>query len=152
MSGGRGKELTITSPLAEDGDGDVAADAVAGGAGLEQGAVVPPALVGAVHLEVLLVLAQLHADPDAVVVAVAVVLGQHAAALVALAVDVQPARRLGQEPDEDDDDAGEEELQPHGDNPGVVGGAVQRATHGAGGEDGAGEPEGVVQGGDDCRS
>lgn len=137
-------EHTVTSPLAEDGNDDVAGNTVPGGTIPEQSTVIPPPLVGTVQLEILLVFAQLEVDPDTVLVALAMVLREDTAALLTLAVDVQPTRRLGQKPHENDDDAGEEDLKPDGNDPGVGSLVVKGTAYSTGSEDGTGEPEGVV--------
>ena len=134
----------VAEPLGEGGDGDAAHEAVDGGAVAEEGAVVVPALVGAVEVEGLLVLAHLQRGPHRVLVADAVVLYEELARLFLLVVDVQPARGLGDERAEEDDDAAKEALQPGDEAPGVGGRDLEAAAGGAGGEDGTAEPEAVV--------
>ena len=130
----------VAGPLAVDGDHDVDADTVARGAVAEQSAVVPPALVTAVELEMLFVLAELECHPWGFGVAVAVVLDQEVSALLLLAVDVLPTGGLGHEPDEDGDQAGEHELEPDGDEPGGVTGDGKSPASGTRCDDGADEP------------
>ncbi len=65
---------SVTGPLAHEGDRAVAENTIAGSAAAEQSTVIPPSLVGAVHLEMLLVLGHLQSDPSVVWVASAVVL------------------------------------------------------------------------------
>lgn len=133
-------EHGITSPLAPERDHDVDTDPVARGSVAEQSAVVPPALVGSVELEVLLVLMELECYPNAVRVAVAVVLDKEILTCLLLAVDVVPARRLWHDPDTGDDNTGEEQLKPDREEPGLVACHVETSTSGTGSNNGTDEP------------
>jgi hypothetical protein len=90
-------QLTITSPLTEDRDATIAEKTVHGRSILEQCTVIPPALVGTVHLQQLLVFIQLKLHPFAVWVAISVELGKHSLGGLLLVVDIKPSRGLGEE-------------------------------------------------------
>ena len=70
--------------------------------------------------------------------------------LLLFPVRVEPARRLGQEEDEEDDEAGEEQLDPRRDEPGLVASVVLAGAEGAGREDAADVVDGVVEAGHDA--
>lgn len=96
------------------------------------------------HVQERLVLLELQPDPGRLTVAVSVVLGKDGLGLLALVVDVQPTWRLGNEPREKDDQAGEEHLQVHRNGPAYVAFESDSTSDGAGGQDGASEPEGIA--------
>lgn len=87
-------DRTVTGPLREDDEETIASNTVTGRAGFEEGTIVPPALVATVHVQILLVLTELHADPDAVLIAVAVELGKGFLGLGLSAAGVQPTWTL----------------------------------------------------------
>lgn len=138
----------VTGPLTKDGDGNVAEETVDGGLVAEQGAVIPPSLVGTVHVEQLLVLVHLERDPGRLGVSVAVILGEHGLGGFLLVVDIEPSGRLGQEKDKEDDQTREEGLEPGDDTPGVVTTDVESTTGSSRGDNGTREPQGVVHGTD----
>ena len=85
------REWIVPIPLSEDGEAAITCEAVSACSGLEQGALVPPALVGALHVQKLLVFGQLKLHPRRISVAIAVVLGQHAYGCLLLALDTKPS-------------------------------------------------------------
>lgn len=138
---------TVTSPLSEDGDNNVAGDTDDGVTVAEEGRVIPEALVGTVGVVALQELLHLEGNVDGVGVAVAVVLGKDGASLLLTTVNAEPARRLGKEEDGKENAAREESLEGSGDNPlvGVGIGKVERTTGDTGSENGTSEPEAVVE-------
>lgn len=102
------------------------------------------------HVQERLVLLELQPDPGRLTVAISVVLGEDGLGLLALVVDVQPTWRLGNEPREKDDQAGEEHLQVHRNGPANVAFESDSTADGAGCQDGASEPEGVAVRSDDA--
>lgn len=136
----------IAGPLTKDGDGDVAKETVDGRAAAEQRPVIPPALVGTVHVEELLVLEELQLDPRRVRIAVAVVLGEDSLGLLLLVVHVEPSGGFGEEHGEDADETGEEGLEPGDESPRVITADVETASGSTGRDDGTREPQGVVHG------
>lgn len=96
------------------------------------------------HVQKRLVFLKLKPDPSRLTVAVSMVFGKNSLGLFALVVDVEPTRRLGDEPSEEDNQAGEEHLKVDGDGPADV--AIKRdsTSDGTGGQDGAGKPKGVA--------
>lgn len=82
------RKHSVTGPLAKNGDYDVAREAVDCSAVAEQCSVVPPALVGTVHVEELLILAELECNPSGLRIAVAVVFGEDLFGLFLLVVDI----------------------------------------------------------------
>lgn len=138
---------TVTSPLSEDGDSDVASNSVARGTVTEESRVIPEALVSTIVRVDLLELSHLELDVDGVWVAVSVVLGKDGASLFITAVDTQPTWRLWEEEDEEDDNSGEESLEDGWDHPlaGVGISELDRTTSDTTGKDGTGEPEAVVE-------
>ena len=139
-------EHGVAGPLAEGGEEHVAGPAVPGGLVAEEGAVVPPALVRAVLVEQRLVLVELELYPGRVRVAAAVVRRQDPFRLLLAVIDIEPAGRLGEEHAEEDDEAGEEGLEPGDEPPGVVTAHLEGAARRSGGDNSAGEPQGVVHG------
>ena len=116
----RAEEITedsVAEPLSERGDRDTAQQTVAGWTVAPESAVVVPALVGAVDVEVFFVLVHLKPWPDRVLVAHAVVLDKEFARLVLLLVHILPARRLGNEGSCDHYEAAEEALEPGDETP-----------------------------------
>lgn len=75
--------------------------------------------------------------------------GQDGSRLLALVVNIEPARGLGDEPAEEDDQAREEHLKVDRDGPADVSLESDRTADGARGQDGAGEPESVAVGSED---
>jgi hypothetical protein len=73
-----------------------------------------------------------------------VVFRKHLDSLLTLVVDVQPTRRLRDEPREEDNQTGEEHLQVHWDGPADVALKGDCTSDGARSQDRAGEPEGVT--------
>ena len=159
-------DCAVTCPLTEDSHRAVASKAVAGGPVLEERAVVPPAPVGSVHVEVLLVLVDLHGDPNTILPAETVVLRKDFLGLAVFATGVEPTGAFGQKPCQEQDQCGEEDLHPDGNGPVQVSREVDRATSDTGGEERTDEPsmklvstipeyhmvylpEGVVEAGDD---
>ena len=107
---------------------------------LEQRAVVPPTLVGTVHVEVLLVFVDLHRNPNTVLPTKTVVLGENLLSFGVLAASVEPARRFGEEPSQEENQCREENLQPDGYCPTRVAGKVDGATSDTSSEERADEP------------
>ena len=112
---------SVTSPLAKKGDDAVASKTVAGSSIDEQRSVIPPSLVGTVHLQVRLVLGHLKQDPSVLWVTLTVVLGEDGAGAVWLVVDVEPSWGLWEEPGTENDDHWEHHLEADWDGPGGVG-------------------------------
>lgn len=147
----RGQEVRddgVSGPLTEDGEDDVDADTIAGCAAVEQRTVIPPALVGAIKLEMLLVLEHLQSHPWAVRVAMAVVLDEEVLALVDLVVHVVPTWALRQQENEDADEPTEHQLEPDRKKPARVASHLQGTTTSARCDDSTSEPERVVKGSD----
>lgn len=88
-----GEPLTITSPLTEESNKAVTCESVDGSSVLEERPVIPPSLVGAIELQMSLVLEHLKLNPLAIHVAVAVIFGQESPCLLLLAVAVKPLIR-----------------------------------------------------------
>lgn len=148
-SGDEVVDSTVTSPLTENGNDTIAGKTVAGSLGLEQSTIIPPALVTTVHIEVLLVLAELHSDPDAVLIALAVEASENIFGISVTATSIQPTRRLGEPPGEEENESGEEDLEPNWDLPGLVACKRSRATSDTSSENRSNKPEGVVKTRDD---
>lgn len=148
----RGKVVgddSVTSPLAEKGDDAVASKTIAGSSVDKQGSVIPPSLVGTVHLQVRLVLGHLKQDPGVLWVTLTVVLGEDGASAVWLAVDIKPSWGLWEEPGAKNDNHWEQHLKTDWDGPGGVGSWVGKtSTSGAGGDQSTNWPEDVVETGD----
>lgn len=81
---------TVTSPLTEDGDSDVASNSVARSAVAEESRVIPESLVSTIIGVDLLEFSHLELDVDGVWVTVTVVLGKDSASLLITTVDTQP--------------------------------------------------------------
>jgi len=82
----------------------------------------------------------LKADPFAVCVAVSVVLGEEGLGFFGLAVGIVPSWRFWEEPDEEEDETGEHELEPDGDEPGDVTSHVDGSGTCSGCNDGTNRP------------
>lgn len=59
--------------------------------------------------------------------------------------DIEPARGLGNEQAEYDNETGAKSLEPSDESPRVVTPGVETGSGGSGGDDGPGEPKGIVQ-------
>jgi hypothetical protein len=81
-------EHSITSPLTKDREAHVTAETVSTGPSLEQSRVVPPSLVGTIHVQELFILAKLKLNPCTLGIAVAVVMGKHLSCLLAFTVHI----------------------------------------------------------------
>ena len=106
--------------LREGRDEEDEPDPVQGGAGVEEGAVVPPALVGGDFdfvVDRVLDLVAFEFDDCGVGVAVAMEFDQDFSGFFRLAVGEEPAGRFGQRPDKGHDDEGWDGLQDDGDSP-----------------------------------
>lgn len=137
---------SVTSPLAKKGDDAVASKTVAGSSVDEQGSVIPPSLVGTVHLQVRLVLRHLELDPSVLDGALTVVLGKNGLGAIWLAMDVEPSGRLGEEPGAENDDHWEHHLKTDWDRPGSRGSLVgETSASGAGCDEGTDWPHDVVE-------
>jgi hypothetical protein len=90
--------------LTEDRDAAVAEKTVASCFALEQRSVIPPSLVGTVHLQQFLVFVQLKLDPLAVWISFSVELGKHVLGSFLLVVDIEPSWRLWKEVGGQEDD------------------------------------------------
>lgn len=82
---------TVTGPLSEDGDDNVARNTDDGGTIAEERRVIPETLVGTVGVVGLQELLHLESNVNGVGVAVAVVLGEDSTSLLLAAVDTEPA-------------------------------------------------------------
>lgn len=71
-------------------------------------------------------------------------LGKGCQGRVSLVVHIEPSRRLGDEPTEDDDDSGTQALKPDRQEPGGVSGQIESASDSTCCDDTSGEPEGVA--------
>ena len=107
----------VTSPLTENGNTAITCQAIARSAMFEQRAVVPPALIATVHIKVLLVLVDLHGNPDAVLPASTVVFSKNLPSLRVPTTSVEPARRLRKKPCQTKNQGREENLHPDGHDP-----------------------------------
>lgn len=124
-------------------------DAVGAGALVEQTTIIPPALVGAIELDVGFIFGDLKVDPGRLTVAVTVPLGENVQCRLAFAIGIQPTWRLRDEESAEDDETGEEELEPDGKQPRGVALEVQSTTSCTGGKNGTNQPGGVAKTGDD---
>ena len=121
-------DSAVTCPLTEDSHRAVASKAVTGGLVLEERAVVPPAPVGSVHVEVFFVFVDLHGYPDTVLPSETVVLRKDFLGFAVLATGVEPTRAFGQEPCQEQNQCREEDLHPDGYGPVQVSREIDRAT------------------------
>lgn len=135
------RDGTVASPLAEDGDCDVATHTVTSSSGVEESTIIPPAFVGTVHLKMLAVFAQLHLHPDAVGVTFAMVFRKHSLRSLVMATGVQPSRRFRKSPSTGKDETWEEELKPDWEDPTLVSWKIFGTTGGTRCEDGAHKPK-----------
>jgi hypothetical protein len=134
------KLLTIASPLAKERSEAVDQETVNRSPVAEERAVIPPSLVGAVGLQMRLVLKDLELDPLAIWVPVSVVLGQESLSLVLLTVYVVPSGRLGQKPGENKDKTREQHLEPDRHEPRCVARDVEGASVGTRSNDSTNRP------------
>ena len=95
---------TVTSPLSEDAEDDVATQAVAALPVAEKSAVVPEVLVGSVENKELFVFSKLELDPGGLGVTIAMPFGQHIDGLLAFVVDVEPSWRFWDQEDKENDE------------------------------------------------
>jgi hypothetical protein len=121
-------DCAVTCPLTKDSHRAVASKAVAGGLVLEERAVVPPAPVGSVQVEVFLVLVDLHGHPDALLPPETMVLRKDFLGFAVLAAGVEPTRAFGQEPCQEQDQCWEEDLHPDWYGPVEISREIDRAT------------------------
>lgn len=133
-------DRTVTCPLTEDSNAAITSQTIAGSVVLEKRAVVPPALVTTVHVKVLLVLVDLHSNPDAVLPAGTVVFSKNLLGLGVPATSVEPARRLRKKPRQAKNQSREENLHPDGYDPAHVAFKSDRATSNASSKKRADEP------------
>lgn len=141
---------SVTGPLAEEGDDAVASETIAGSSVNKQGSVIPPSLVGTVHLQMRLILGHLKLDPGVLWVTLTVVFGEDSASAVWLAVDVKPSWGLWEEPGTENDEHWEHHLETDWDGPRGSGSWVgETTTSGARGNQSTDWPEDVVQASDD---
>ena len=137
---------SITSPLPEKGDDAVAGKTVAGSSVDEQGSVIPPSLVGTIHLQMGLVLRHLELHPGVLDGALTVVLGKNGLSTIWLAVDVEPSWGLWEEPGAENDDHWEHHLKTDWDGPGGRGSTVgETSASGTGSNESTDWPHDVVQ-------
>lgn len=98
---------TVTRKLSPTRNHDTKTESVSVRLGVKETLKVPPVPVCTIERDVLLNLGDLESDQRRVGIAGGrVVLGENPNCLVALAVGVQPTRRLGDEEDEEDVDTG----------------------------------------------
>lgn len=121
-------DSAVTCPLTKDSHRAVASKAVTGGFVLEERAVVPPAPVGSVHVEIFFVFVDLHGDPDTILPPETVVLRKDFLGFAVLATGVEPTRAFGQEPCQEQNQCREEDLHPDGYGPVQVSREIDRAT------------------------
>lgn len=138
---------TVTGPLSEDRDSDVASNTIARGTITEESRVIPETLVSSIIDVDSLEFSHLKLDVDGVWVTVTVVLGKDSASLLITVVDTQPTWRFWEEEDEENDDSSEESLEDSWDQPltRVSVGELNGSTGDTTSEDGTGEPEAVVE-------
>lgn len=130
----------VTCPLTEDSHCTVARKAVARGTVFEESTVVPPASICTIHVEILFVLVDLHCYPNTVFPAETVVLGKNLLSFVVPATSVEPARAFRQEPSQEKNQRGEENLEPDRNGPAHVSREVDGATGDTSSEERANEP------------
>jgi hypothetical protein len=111
------RDDAVSGPLTKEGDETVAGKSVKGSTAAEKGAVVPPSLVTAVQLEMLLVLVKLELNPFTLRVTVAMEVGEVLLGELLLSVGVQPSRRLGKKHSAEANDTREHELKANGNHP-----------------------------------
>jgi hypothetical protein len=133
---------------------------------LEERAVVPPAPVGSVQVEVFFVLVDLHRHPDALFPPETMVLRKDFLGFTVLATGVEPTRAFRQEPCQEQNQCWEEDLHPDRYGPVQVSREIDRATSDTSSKEGTDKPsiksvpsipgyrgvylpEGVVKTGDD---
>lgn len=104
--------------LRENAEATVTCKSVAGAPLLEERAVIPPTLVGTVHVQEVFVLGELKLNPSTVSVALSMPLCEGCNGRILLVIDVEPARRFGNEPDEEANDQGTGHLNPDRYEPG----------------------------------
>ena len=102
----------VAAPLAESREPASSHHPVEVGSLVEDLAVVPPALVGAIQFKELLILRELKSDPDGLAIALTVPVGKLFDRFLGLASCVQPSWRLRNEESEHDDETREDHLQP----------------------------------------
>ena len=143
-------EHTVTSPLAEERYDTVASKTVDRSTVAEESAVVPPGLVGTLHLEEAVVLVDLELDPLALGVSLAVEASESSLGLGLTSASEQPTRGLGKQQSADCDETREHDLEADGDHPGGVAAlVVQTTTGGTTGNHGTNGPHDVVETGDE---
>lgn len=150
IEGGQHWTYAVSGPLREDGEDNVGREAVSACARVEERTVVPPALVGTLHVKVRFILFQLQLDPRGISVAIAMVFCEHSDGLFAFVVDVEPARGFRDEPGENHNQTREEHLKVDGDRPARITLERDGTANRSRGKNRTGEPETVAVGGDDA--
>ena len=87
----------------------------------------------------------LELDPFTLWVSIAVILGQECLSLVHLSIRVEPARRLGNEPGEEENESREHHLEPDWKDPRNVSSHVDSAAGCSTGNDGTDRPEDIIE-------
>ena len=141
------RDEPVAGPLREEPDSDDDAHTAEIGAGVEQLEVRRGFLEGLLDSDSLLDFIVLELDEGVVGVPVRVEPGKDSQSLGIISVTDEESGALGDEPDEEELEDGGEGLQDRGNSPGPVVRDVECPECSPGGDDGAGEPHGVEEGG-----